>query len=165
MLKLFRIIIISFPVLWTNCLSQTISHDVLVPLAGVVSDGPVSISQTVGETVIETTGCSYYVLTQGFQQNSVAGFVDWEQDSKIRVYPNPASDYITVEMIGDEARSYQIEFMDLTGRIFISAKKCFGDDYWYSEPYNVKNLLPGLYMVRIKTEDGLFNRTFRIQKI
>ncbi len=68
-------------------------------------------------------------------------------------------------MIGDKARTYRIEFLDLTGRTFISVKKTFGENYRYREQYNVKEMVSGFYMIRIMSDDGLFNRTFRIQKI
>ena len=165
MLKVLRIIIISIPVLWNNCLSQSVSHQVLVPWAGVEHSGNIYFSQTVGETMVEYTGCSFYLLTQGFQQPSVKIFNTDVDDNIVRAYPNPVSDFVTIEMIGDKARTFRIEFMDLTGRTFISVKKTFGENYMYREQYNVKEMVSGLYMIRIMSTDGLFNRTFRKQKI
>lgn len=165
MLKVLRIILLSFPVLWSNCLSQSISQSVLVPFGGVFSDSKLSISMSVGETMITTTGCSFYILTQGFQQKSIDFRLHDDDEFEAKVYPNPATDFITIEIVGLEAQTFRIEFMDLTGRVFITAKKTFGMNYWYHEQYNVRELLSGFYMVRIMSTDGLFNRTFRIQKI
>lgn len=166
MLKVLRIIILIFPVLWTNCLSQSVKiQQVLVPGASVVSNGSITLSQTVGEVMVMTVSDSYYTLTQGFQQPLIH-FNNIVNDIKgVKVYPNPASDFVTVEIIGDDPRNFRIEFMDLTGRIFISQKKSFGRDYVYREQYNVKELVSGFYMVRIMSDDGLLYRTFRIQKI
>jgi hypothetical protein len=165
MLKVLRIIIISFPVLWTNCLCQSISHQVLVPGAGLATNGNITLSQTIGEVMIKTTGDSYYILTQGFQQPKIVPHITIPDDSGVRVFPNPVTDFVTIEIIGKDARTFKIEFLDLTGRTLISAKKTFGNDYWYREQYNVKEMVSGFYMVRIMSEDGLFCRTFRIQKI
>jgi len=166
MLKVLRILLLSIPVLWTNCLSQSVKiQQVLVPGAGVVTNGTITLSHTVGEVMVKTIGDSYYILTQGFQQPLICIGDDTIDDRGVRVYPNPASDFVTVEIIGDLPKTYRIEFLDLTGRIFISAKKSFGRDYIYREQYNVKELVSGFYMVRIMSDDGLFYRTFRIQKI
>jgi hypothetical protein len=166
MLKVLRIIVLSLPVLWTNCLSQSVKiQQVLVPGASVVTNGTITLSQTVGELMVMTIGDSYYILTQGFQQPMI-DIREGDDDFKgVKVYPNPASDFVTVEIVGDDPKTFRIEFLDLTGRIFISAKKSFGHDYIYREQYNVKELVSGFYMVRIMSDDGLFCRTFRIQKI
>jgi hypothetical protein len=166
MIKVLRIILLSFPVLWTNLLSQQLSHQVLVPLAGVVPDTKISYSQTVGETMVDITGCSYYIFTQGFQQPSIKIFDQPLIDgSGVRIFPNPVTDFLTIEMYGEKARTFKIEFLDLTGRVVRWEKKTFGDQYWYREPYNVEEMISGFYLIRIMSEDGLFNRSFRIQKI
>jgi len=166
MLKVLRIIVISFPVLWTNCLSQSVKQlQVLVPSAGLTTNGTYSLSQTIGEVMVKTTGDAFNILTQGFQQPTFKIHGDTTRFKGVKVYPNPASEYVTVEIIGDVERTFRIDFLDLTGRVFISARKTFRNDYWYSEQYNVKDLVSGFYMVRIMSEDGLFYRTFRIQKI
>lgn len=165
-MKGLRIIALCLPVLWTNLLSQKLSHQVLVPAASVVTTSKgYTVSQSVGEVMIETVGDSYYTLTQGFQQNFLkidridSGYYG------VNVYPNPARDFITVEISGVRPGNYRIEFMDLTARVFISERKYFGTDYKYKEAFNVRTLAGGFYMVRIMTDDGLFNRIFRIQKI
>jgi hypothetical protein len=134
MLKVLRIIIISFPVLWTNCLCQSISHQVLVPGAGLATNGTFTISQSIGEVMV-------------------------------KIFPNPATEFVTIEMGGKTGGIFRFEFLDLTGRIFISVKRSFRDDYQYHEQYNVKEMVSGLYIIRIMSEDGMFNRAFRIQKI
>ena len=162
---MLRIIALCLPVLWTNLLSQKISHQVLVPAASVVmTTSNYTVSQSIGEVMIQTGGDSYYTITQGFQQVLTAD----ENDSinfGTRVYPNPARDFITVEISGQRPGNYRIEFMDLTGRVFLSERKTFACEFDYEESFNVRTLTGGFYIVRIMTEDGLFNRVFRIQKI
>lgn len=165
MLKVLRIIVLSFPVLWTNCLCQDVTPKVLVPGAGLAIKGKYILSQSIGEVMVKTTGDSYHFLTQGFQQPTVKLRKEDEDDSGVRVFPNPVTDYVTIEIIGKEARTYRIDFLDLTGRTLISVKKSFGNDYWYREQYNIKEIVSGFYMIRIMSQDGLFYRTFRIQKI
>ncbi|MBN2632768.1 MAG: hypothetical protein JXR66_04365, partial [Bacteroidales bacterium] len=146
MYKGFRLLLLILPVLWSDLLSQSISHQVLVPAAGIRSDGNFAISQTIGETMVEMTKNSYYILTQGFQQSSIREFEFDDKLEIVRVFPNPVNDYITLEMTGRKARSFSIEFLDLTGRVVISVRKTFGPNYWYREQYNVSGLMGGLYL-------------------
>lgn len=165
MYKGFRLLIIILPVLWSDLLSQSISHQVLVPAAGLKADGNIAVSQTIGETMVEITRNSYYILTQGFQQPSIHEMPDHIIPEIVRAFPNPVTDYITIEMSGRKARNYSIEFLDLTGRVVISARKTFGPNYWYREQYNVSGLMGGLYLIRFKSDDGLYYRILKMQKI
>ena len=83
----------------------------------------------------------------------------------MKVYPNPVHDFLTIEIYGEKARSYRIEFIDVSGKIIRSERREFCDNFWFREPQNVKDLAGGLYFIRIISDDGLFNRTFRIEKI
>jgi len=166
MKKGLRIILLSLPVVWTNLLSQQLSHQVLVPLAGVASSSNMCYSQTVGETAVEITGCSFYIFTQGFQQPDIK-YAEKNKPvgSGVKVYPNPVHDFLTIEMYGVEAKAFRIEIIDVAGKIIRSERREFCDNYWLKEPQNVKDLTGGLYFIRIISDDGLFNRTFRIEKI
>ncbi|HOO98452.1 MAG TPA: T9SS type A sorting domain-containing protein [Bacteroidales bacterium] len=165
MYKGFRLLIIILPVLWSDLLSQSISHQVLVPAAGLKTDGNIAVSQTIGETMVKITNNSYYILTQGFQQPSIHEMPDFIIPDIVRAFPNPVTDFITIEMSGRKARNYSIEFLDLTGRVVISARKTFGPNYWYREQYNVSGLMGGLYLIRFKSDDGLYYRILKMQKI
>jgi len=165
-MKWIRIMIVVLPFFWTNLFSQQLSHQVLVPLAGVTSSAGLSYSQTVGETAVEITGCSFYIFTQGFQQPDM-NFKNEKppEGSGIKVYPNPVNDFVVIEMYGETARTFRFEFINVAGRVIRSEVKSFSDNYWYSEPQDVRELVGGLYMIRITSSDGLFKRTFRIEKI
>jgi len=146
--------------------SQTLSHQVLVPLAGVSSAGAVSYSQTVGETAVTIVGCYDFVCTQGFQQPGIK-FSDIipPQGNGVNVYPNPAVSHITFELFGDVSRSFRIDIMNITGTVVASLKRSFSNDYWLREDYNIESLIRGFYLVRILSDDGMINRTFRIEKM
>jgi hypothetical protein len=146
--------------------AQTLSHQVLVPLAGVKAESNVSFSQTVGETAVEITGCSWYIFTQGFQQPDIRlSDIRPPEGTGIKVYPNPVSEFITVELYGVEARNFIIEYIDIKGSIIRTDKKEFGDNYWYREPQYVGDLISGFYLIRVRSRDGMMNRSFRIEKI
>jgi hypothetical protein len=143
-----------------------LSHQVLVPLAGVTTDSKVSYSQTVGETAVEIIGCSSYIFTQGFQQPGIwLSQKDPPPGTGVNVYPNPATDYVTIELFGESTRTFRIDIINITGTIVLTERKVFDGRFWYKEPQNIKNLIRGFYLIRISSEDGFMNRTFKIEKI
>ncbi len=166
MMKGFKILGLFFLVSWTNVFTQQLSHQVLVPLAGLYSDGNISYSQTVGETAVEIISCSDYIFTQGFQQPLVKVSSETHPEGNgIKIYPNPVTDYVTIELYGESARTFRIDFINLAGRVVRSSRVEFSDNFWFKEPQNIKNLISGFYLIRIKSEDGMINRTFKIEKI
>lgn len=165
-MKVLQIMIPFFMVPWTGILSQQLSHQVIVPLAGIVNDSKVSYSQTVGETAVEIVGCFDYIFTQGFQQPGIKqSNKEQPEGTGVKVYPNPAVDFLTIELFGESARELRIEIIDITGTVVISDSKSFNSTYWCKETYNVESLIRGFYLVRVLTEDGFLNRTFKIEKI
>jgi len=151
---------------WTIAVSQQLSHQVLVPLAGVANGGGISYSQTVGETAVVVVGCYDYVLTQGFQQPSVKIKSEVRPDGTgVKVYPNPVTDFVTIEMYGERAKTIRIDIINITGRIVYSDTKIFDADFWYKDRHNVEDLLRGLYLVRVSANDGMLDRVFKIEKL
>jgi len=146
--------------------SQQLSHQVLVPVAGIACNKNINYSQTIGETVVEIVGCYDYVFTQGFQQPGIKPSVeDAPPGTGVKVYPNPATDHITVELFGEAPKSYKIELLDITGTVVTNARKAYSTKYWEKEQIDITNLIRGFYMVRITSDDKLVNRTFKIEKI
>jgi hypothetical protein len=151
---------------WTCVFSQQLSHQVLVPLAGLASDATINYSQTVGETAVQIVGCEAFVFTQGFQQPGIKKLdVEPPPGNGIKVYPNPATEYLYIELFGETARTFRIDFINITGTIVFTDKRVFYDQFWYKEPYNIENLIRGFYLIRVSTEDKTINRIFKIEKI
>jgi len=166
MLKRFGILILFILCSCADLLSQQLSHQVLVPLAGITTNEKISYSQTVGETAVDILGYSWYVFTQGFQQPGIKISDDARPvGTGVKVYPNPADDFITIEMFGESARSFRVEFINMTGTVVMSEKKVFGDQFWYKDPMCIEDLIKGLYLVRIISDDNFVNRTFKIEKL
>lgn len=166
MIKGTKVLILFLLVSWTNIFSQQLSHQVLVPVAGLASGGSINYSQTVGETAIVIFTCTEFLFTQGFQQPGIKISPEKPpQGSGVKVYPNPVTDFLTIELFGNETRTFRIEIINMRGTIVITDKKELNDQFWIKEPYNVGNLIKGLYLVRIMSEDGIINQTFKIEKI
>ncbi len=147
-------------------LSQQLSHQVLVPVAGILSGSAMNYSQTVGETAVEVISGSGFILSQGFQQPSIKVRSKEEpQGDGVNVYPNPAEDFIKVEFFGEEGRAFQIDVLNIAGTIMITEKLNFQVKHWFVKEITISHLIKGTYLVRVSSHDGYIYRTFIIQKL
>lgn len=166
MKKRFWFAILFNLVVFNTGFTQQLSHQVIVPLAGVTTGSKISYSQTAGETAVELTGCTEYLFTQGFQQPGMRFSNEVPPEGTgANVYPNPATDYITIELFGTSEETFKIEIINAIGRVVFSEKKTFNSEFWYKEPHNIEDLLTGLYLIRISSEKRMMNRIFKIEKI
>ena len=109
---------------------------------------------------------SDYVLTQGFQQPRMTDPNETPHvGTGVEVYPNPAKDVIRIKLYGNEARKFRVELLNITGRIYASVKLDFITKYYYIQEFDITDLMIGVYLVSIKSEDGLINRSFKIEKM
>jgi len=149
-----------------NISAQEITHQVLVPVAGISASGAVNYSQTIGETAIEIINCSDYIFTQGFQQPGIKSDRNNPPPGNgIKVYPNPVTDFVTIELFGTASREFRIEFFNISGIIFRLENLEFKNQYWHNQQYSVEKFSKGLFFIRIISEDGLISRTFKIEKV
>jgi len=76
--------------------------------------------------------------------------------SNVSIYPNPASDYITIE--GENIQ--RVEVFDMTG------KKVAAEDYSYVSvaKINTLNLLDGVYCLRVSVKNNILIRNLIINK-
>lgn len=101
-----------------------------------------------GNTVAHITSFDNYTLTA--TNNAVLGAKDAivEEDS-ISVYPNPATDFITVQ---SKSQITKVEVFDTAGRsIGVKLDR---------DKVDVRNLLPGRYILNIETKGDTFSKKF-----
>jgi len=146
--------------------SQGLSHQVIVPVAGLQNGAKVHYSQTLGEAAVEVMACPAFVFTQGFQQPGLKKKSDIPPPGNgVKVYPNPVTDFVTIELFGNCRRTFKIDFFSISGVLLWSEKIEFNDNYWYCRPFDVENYSRGLFLIRIISTDGLINRSFKIEKL
>lgn len=151
---------------WITLSSQGLSNQVIVPVAGLLNSGKLHYSQTVGEVAVEIFGCTRYVFTQGFQQPGIKLKNEIPPPGNgVRVYPNPVSDFVTIELFGTGRREFLIQFVNITGSVMQSEKFEFNDNYWLCQPFSVENFARGMFFIRIISTDGMINRAFKIEKL
>jgi hypothetical protein len=165
MIKGTKVLILLLLTSWANGFSQQLSHQVLVPAAGLATTGVINYSQTVGETAVEIMS-NGFVLTQGFQQPDMKISTDiTPEGTGIDVYPNPATDFVNVKLYGDVARNFRIEIINISGTIVSSTKMDFITKYYYIQQIDVSRLSFGFYFVRVTSDDAIIKRIFKIEKM
>jgi hypothetical protein len=166
MIRRTKVLLFLLFVSLSTVFSQQLSHQVLVPVAGLASGSSVVYSQTIGETAIVIVSSTDFLFTQGFQQPGIKQTPEKApQGNGVKVYPNPVTDNLTIELFGTESRTFRIEIINISGSIVLTDKQVLTDQFWFKEPYNVEKLIKGLYLVRVMSEDGIINQTFKIEKI
>jgi len=76
-----------------------------------------TIDFTIGETIISTLEGNQSDLTQGFHQTLliINDVEDLEQDILVKIFPNPTSQTVTVQM--DSQESVILSLYDMSGRL------------------------------------------------
>lgn len=117
-----------------------------------------SIDFTIGEVVINTVSDGSNDLTQGFHQTNwnFAGLEDHSPFFEAKVYPNPMSESLIVEIAQFENVSYQM--IDASGRLVIENQ--LSD---VETSIQTGQLEPGAYQLILKNQDQLL-KTFKLLK-
>ena len=140
--------------------AQSMNQDVVSNAGDEFVNGGVSMSWTLGETVIETFSNASIVLTQGFHQSQVTvfGIEPVGPDLDISVYPNPTSSVLNIDF-GSFDKSAIIHIADMNGKL-IQKKTLSSNDI-----LNIDHLASGMYLLDIKNEQNQTLKTFKIQKL
>jgi len=163
LLTLKKILPAIFILLFTCLSSLSLFSQEIICSSGnqeIYADG--SLSWTLGENVIETFQNSTTILTQGFQQSklyitAVAKIPDL--DLIITIFPNPASDVITVQVTKPENKMLRIVVFDLQGKPLLENKL----DNNLTQ-ISLKQLAPSSYIVKVY-DNSQEIRVFKIIKI
>ncbi len=98
-------------------LSLTIKAQEIISSSGdFFNNGNISVSWTIGEPVTETIANGNNIFTQGFQQSclNVTNITEVNSDLNIKIFPNPAGDYINLTT--DKFYNLNYEIIDINGK-------------------------------------------------
>ena len=83
--------------------------------------------------------------------NSVNETVEIEQ---IAVYPNPASDFLQVDLTLDEATELEFNMFDVSGRQVLSQPAGTINQGGFTQQIIVGDFVPGIYLLQVRTASG-----------
>lgn len=137
-------------------------QEILAPAGGSISKGGIQISYTIGETVIQTIEKNDVMLTQGFHQSKLIITTVKDFNSlaiEIKVYPNPTSDYITIEQITNSGVvDLSAQLFDMHGRLIKSVPA-----NQINTQINMQDFKSATYLLKVMDSNNDF-KTFRIVK-
>jgi len=106
-----------------------------------------SIAKWTGGSYVDTCG----IITSINQIN--------DKENNITVYPNPATENITLEIPEGESGQYSLQFLDVTGRL-IKEEKNISDKTYFLNVYSLKK---GVYFVKLIGSKYLYLEKMIIQ--
>ncbi len=110
---------------YTTSYGQNIKPDVISTAGSFYANNSYSVSWTIGECIPETFFNGTNKLTQGFQQGiyEINTVVDYTEDRlKIRMFPNPATDFVNLEMQTQNKTGYSYQLFDANGKCLKNEK-------------------------------------------
>jgi hypothetical protein len=85
------------------------------------------------------------------------------QDLSMTIYPNPSSDYVTVEVIPDEVKEYvpvtYLRIIDMYGRLY-HQETMFNPNNQFTTTFDFSNMAKGFYYMQIIS--GSYQKTTKI---
>ena len=125
-----------------------VKQEVVASAGGYNVNGGISISWTLGETIIPTFKNGDLILTHGFQQQVIITTVveDIEQLVKITVYPNPASDVVNIQFEAPVEGEMVLTMIDGNGRV---VKADMVESAMVEKQINLQDLPAGIYYLRL----------------
>lgn len=89
-----------------------------------------------------------------------SGYVGIDETSAhkaLKIYPNPAKDFIRIDLPGANAYRQEVRIFDLSGRLVLSASAVESQG-----KIVIENLSSGLYVVRVLRDSGVFTGKFLV---
>lgn len=146
----------------TVAISQSASPELVSSSGDSFSNTSYQLDWSIGESLTATHNAGTYVITQGFQQSSyeITAIDDLSGSGVVTVYPNPATDFITVD-IGDPAgfeNPQGLVLTDMNGKVLL-LEKIVGS----KQQLDFSTYPAGIYFLTVKQENQVI-KSFKIIK-
>ncbi len=139
------------------------AQEAIVSSGGVISSGNGLVSFSVGQTFFNTWVNSENTITEGIQQPSefyaITGVGELPMSElPVRVYPNPVSDYLFLEVEDDGQSMVYFQLFDMNGKMLQNGK-LEGN----ANRINMLGYKPSIYLLKIRMNNNKF-KTIKIVK-
>lgn len=124
--KMKKILLLLFMVFcYTLVYCQSLNPTVIATAGNFYANANNSVSWTIGECIPETFSDSSNKLTQGFQQGiyEIKTAADFTENLlKINLYPNPATDFVNLEISSQNDKVFTYQLFDVNGKCLKNEK-------------------------------------------
>jgi hypothetical protein len=114
-------------------------------------DAGTSYFELDGEVIVDYTDNEYYGNAPdmgAYESDYLTGITHNEEDINIKVFPNPVTDFISVE--NDISDKNEVAIYDLSGKLLINSETY--------ERIDVRHFKPGSYILKVKSSNGFGKR-------
>ena len=147
--------------------AQSIDRQVIGTGGGNFKSSTIQSDHTVGEAITTTLIKGTFVLSQGFQQpesGGVVGKVIPKITVKYSLYPNPAAEYITLELNSDARGEVLISIVNMLGQQLYMQSKVVNIYPQYKETFSIDQFAAGAYIFNIYQKDGRLIHAIKFTK-
>ena len=157
-----RFIFVFIAVLLAFSAGAQIKQEVIASAGGYNVTSNISISWTLGETIIPTFTSPNLILTHGFQQQVIVTAVleNFENQVKITVFPNPASDNVKIAFEEPVDGEVKIFMLNSLGKL---VKADFIEPAMIEKEINLQDLPAGVYYFRLVK--GNLGNVYKVVKL
>jgi len=156
-MEIHRGICIAIILIFTNTLVA--GQDIISTTGNYNKNSYSSISWTMGEPIIETFNSANNIITQGFQQNTLAVVSIYElQDNNtaINVFPNPVNKFVYINT--EKFTGLSFKLFDTNGKLLYT-----GNLYQNQTKILFNKYASGIYFLHIEKQEQLI-QNFQIIK-
>jgi hypothetical protein len=140
---------------WSNTFDDIMSGNINVSNGG-------TIYFRVAPYFSGETGTYLFDLNLIRTQNSSSGITENQLSDLIKVYPNPAKEYVTIDLNGYNGKVNQVDFLNIQGQIVNTLN--LESSYEKIINTSLNNFLDGIYLIRIHSNDGILTKKIIINK-
>lgn len=148
--------------------AQQLEKQVISSTGSDVSAGGYQLSQTVGESVVETFTSGSFILGQGFQQveeEVASSITDFEMIVDYLLFPNPTNDIVNLELeMKNTDANVLIELVDVQGRLIESQNIALESNAKTKLQFDLKKESAGLYFIKISETGKKVSKVIEVSK-
>lgn len=150
--------------------AQFIEREVLASQGSVVTNqqANLSLSSTIGESIVLTRSNVGFILTEGFQQPNdgiIAGLPQWGDETvSIHCWPNPFTESFNLKIQPTNSAEFKLSVSDMAGRQIRKDQIVNVSSSGASFSFYGDDLRAGIYLITVQETQSLHTTTLRITK-
>lgn len=148
-----------------NLSAQVISPEIVSSSGAIFQGQTIQLDWTLGEIAITSINNSSVQVTQGFHQPNflITKTIDYpKQIGEIKVYPNPTSDRIVMDLKFEKNRKVVVRLMTINGQTLKTTEL---DGLTITDFMEISHLPSGNYFLNFSIDNNAYSSTYKIQKI
>ena len=149
-MRIFLKVIIVFALIFNQTYVLR-AQEIITTAGGNAGSSGITVSWTIGETIIETASGINSILTQGFNQGDLLITEISKTEYPVigfRLYPNPASENINIITEGTENNRFRCVILDIYGKVLT-------DNFFEGPEFDISvvNFKKSIYILKIYQTD------------